>query len=142
MARVSLGPPVSGAYICPVITIPANATTSTASEAELALPAGLAATLIGVSIEGQGLTSTPVIEVGTAGDANAYLASVAITTNATISFPDGAGAASSRASISAGSVVVVTATNGAAEAHGAVRVGLWMYVTAHANNVPDGDGGA
>jgi hypothetical protein len=143
MARAAAGPPLVGAYICPVVSIDANATTSTAKHAELDLPVGMSAVLVGVSAHAHSVTSNPAVEVGTAADPNGYVTATNLTTAANRIYPDGALAANSRASVSSGTPIVVTVTNDAADNHGVVNVGLWLYVTAHAGNTITGlSGGA
>jgi len=140
MAATSLGPPVAGAYICPVITIDANATTSTSKHAELDLPAGMEAVLLGVSVHANNITSDPAIIVGTAADDDGYVVATNLTTTAARLTPGGALTASSRATIVSGTPVRVQVTNDTGDAHGVVNVGLWMFVTKHATNIPE-DGG-
>ena len=140
MAATSLGPPVAGAYICNVITIDANATTSTNKHAELDLPAGMQAVLIGVSVHAHSITSDPAIIIGTTADDDGYVTATNLTTTAAMITPDGALTASSRATIVAGTPIRVQVTNDTGDAHGVVNVGLWMFVTKHATNIPE-DGG-
>ena len=140
MAATSLGPPVAGAYICPVITIDANATTSTSKHAELDLPAGMEAVLVGVSVHTNNITSDPAVIVGTAADDDGYVVATNLTTTAARLTPGGALTASSRATIVSGTPVRVQVTNDTGDAHGVVNVGLWMFVTKHATNIPE-DGG-
>lgn len=142
MAKTSLGPPVAGAYICPVVTIDANATTSTATHAELDLPAGMTAVLIGVSLHAASITSDPAVTIGTASSAAAYLGATNLTTTAARPTLAGAGTSNGRATITAGTPIVIRVTNDAGDGHGLVNVGLWMYVKDHATNVPDNAEGA
>jgi len=138
MAATSAGPPIAGAYVCSVVTIDANATTSTSKHAELDLPAGMAAVLVGVSAHAHSVTSDPAIIVGTAADDDAYVTSANLTTTAQRLTPNGASTTNSRAVISSGTPIRIQVTNDSGDAHGVVNVGLWMYVTDHATNIqPD-----
>ena len=140
MAATSLGPPVAGAYICPVITIDANATTSTSKHAELDLPAGMEAVLLGVSVHANNVTSDPALIVGTAADDDGFVVSSNITTTAQRLSITGQLSASGRATITSGTPIRAQVTNDTGDAHGVVNIGLWMFVTKHATNIPE-DGG-
>lgn len=131
MAVTQLGPPVVGAYVCPVIHVPANATTSTSETGAIVLPAGLTAVIVGLSIQAEGLTDVPTIVVGTAGTVAKYLGSQAVSSVGTVTAPIG-----TRPTVAAGTTVLATVTNNTTAAHTGVNVGVWMYVTAAATNSP------
>ncbi len=135
MAVTSAGPPIAGAYMCPVLTIDANATTSTAKHAELDLPAGMTAVLIGISAHADSVTSDPAITVGTAAAVTGILTAANLTTTAQRLTPNGSLTSSGRYTVSSGTPIRVAVTNDSGDACGAVNVGLHMYVTGHATNV-------
>ena len=131
MAVTSLGPPVVGAYICPVIHVPLNSVTSTSETAALVLPAGLSAVIVGISIQGEGLTDEPTIQVGSASTAAKYLASQAVSSVGAVTAPVG-----TRPTVAAGGTISVAVANNTTASHGGVNVGVWMYVSAAATNSP------
>jgi hypothetical protein len=128
--------PLAGAYIMPVITIPANAVTSTASKAIINIPAGMTASLVGVSIRAASVTSDPAIEIGNTTDTDGYVVATNLTT--LVQNPAIAGnlAVSGRGPVASGGKLVVIVTNDTGDDHGAVQVGLTLLVTANATNVP------
>jgi hypothetical protein len=138
MAATSLGPPVAGAYLAIPVSLDdiANSETTTV---EVALPAGMTVTVIGVSHYAASVTSDPLISVGTHADPDGILTELTPTADTvTFATPNGALAVSSRVPISAGGNVKVTIAADSGDAAEGVCVTVWCYVTEHATNVqPD-----
>ena len=131
-----LGPPASGAYICPVLSL-SNLVTSTAVTAKMKLPAGMTAVLVGASIQGHGITSDPAVIVGNSTDTDGYVTATNLTTLVNNPSIGGALAANGRASIPSGGNIIVTITNDSGDDFKIANVALTMYVTEHATNIPD-----
>jgi hypothetical protein len=117
MAATSLGPPVAGAYFCPVLSI-SNVLTNSTVIGRLKLPAGMTATLFAVSIQGDGLGSDPAITIGT-NASNAGILAV---------------------ELAADSVLRVAVVNDTGDSIKCANIGFWMWVRGHATNIP-ADGG-
>jgi len=139
MAATSLGPPVAGAYFCPVLSI-SNVLTNSTVIGRLKLPAGMTATLFAVSIQGDGLGSDPAITIGTNASNAGILAATNITTAALVTAPSGGLAVSGRVELAADSVLRVAVVNDTGDSIKCANIGFWMWVRGHATNIP-ADGG-
>jgi hypothetical protein len=128
--------PLAGGYIMPVVTIPDNAVTSTSSKAIFNVPAGMTASLVGVSIRAASVTSDPAIEIGNTTDTDGYVVATNLTTLVQNPAIGGALAVSGRGPVASGGKIVMIVTNDTGDGFGAVQVGLTLLVTANATNVP------
>jgi hypothetical protein len=132
-----LGPPASGAYIAIPVTMDDIANNEVVT-VEVALPAGMTITVVGVSYYAAAVTSDPALIVGTHADDDGILTALNLSADA-VAFAvcNGALAVNSRVDIAASGNVKVTVTADAGDAAEGVCVTIWGYVTEHANNIPD-----
>lgn len=134
-----LGPPVSGAYMHVSVQLPANTITSTSVSTRVKLPAGMEAVLVDVQAKSAAApTSDPALIVGNSTDTDGYVASGNLVSTLASYSIAGALAASGRAAIGSGGIIVVTGVNDTGDKLNAVTdVHLFLYVTEHASNIPD-----
>lgn len=133
-----LGPPAAGAYIGYDLVISATVlNTNTTATAKMSLPAGMTAVLVGVSVQGIGVVSDPAVTIGNTTDVDGYVAAFNLTTNVQKPAIGGALSANGRASIPDGGIIVVQAINDAGDSYACINAKLTLYVTEHANNIPD-----
>lgn len=136
MAATSFKGPVAGAYLPLIVTIPANATTSTSTTAVVKLPAGMAGKLQAVNHRAISQTDTPLLYVGSVATVTKYVNGASVSTVAA----DNTLVSTAGHVIDAGDTIAVKVLNNTTAVHGAIEVGLWLYVTAHMTNIP-ADGG-